>query len=59
MTALFLVFKGNFILFSKVAVPIYIPINSVGFPSFCMSLAFIVCKFFDDGHSNWYKVISL
>ena len=28
MTALFLVFKGNFILFSKVAAPIYIPINS-------------------------------
>ena len=30
MVALFLVFKGTFILFSTVAVPIYIPTNSVG-----------------------------
>ena len=36
MVALFLVFKGTSILFSIVAVPVYIPTNSVGgfpFPS--------------------------
>ena len=34
MVALFLVFKGNFILFSLVAAPIYIPTISIGgFPS--------------------------
>ena len=30
MVTLFIVFKGNFKLFSKVAAPIYIPTNSVG-----------------------------
>ena len=30
MAALFLVFKGNSILFSTVVAPIYIPTNSVG-----------------------------
>ena len=24
-----------------------------------LSPAFIVCKFFNDGHSDWYKVIIL
>ena len=45
MVALFLVFKGISILFSTVAVPIYIPTSSVGgFPSLHTSPAF-VCGF--------------
>ena len=39
----------------KVAVPIYIPTNSVPFSP--PSLAFIVSRFFDDGHSDWCEVI--
>ena len=45
MVALFLVFKGISILFSTVAVPIYIPTGSVGgLPSLHTSPAF-VCGF--------------
>ena len=41
------------------AVSIYIPTNSVrGFLFLStFSPAFIVCRFFDDGPSNWYEVI--
>jgi len=54
---LFLFLKGTSILFSIVAIRIYIP-NSVGeFPFSRLSPAFIVCGFFDDGNSDWYKVI--
>ena len=43
MVTLFLVFKGTFILFSIVAIPVYIPANSVGgFPSF-HTLSSIYC----------------
>ena len=55
MLALFLVFYRTAILFSIVASPICILINSVGgFPS---SPAF-VCGFFDDSHSGWCEVLS-
>ena len=58
MVVLFLVFKGISILFSIVVVPMYIITNSVGgFPFYTSSPAFIVCRFFDDGHSDWCEVI--
>ena len=52
---LFLVSMEPSILFSTVAVPIYIPTNSVPFSP--PSLAFIVSRFFDAGHSDWCEVI--
>ena len=46
MVALFLVFKGNSILFSISAIPIYIPTNSVRGSLFSLpSPAFIICRF--------------
>ena len=56
MVVLFLVFKGNSMLFSIVTVSIYIPTNSVrGFP-FLHILSSIYCLqiFFHDDHSDWY-----
>ena len=52
MVDLFQVFKGISTLFSVMAVSVYIPINSTSSP------AFTVCRFFDDGHSDWCEVIS-
>ena len=53
MVVLFLIFKGTSILFSIVAAPIYIPINSVGGFFFSTpSLAFIICRLFDNRHSD-------
>ena len=44
---------------SIVAVSTYIPTNSARMFLFSTpSPAFIVCRLFDDGHSNWCKVIS-
>ena len=44
------------ILFFIVVIPVYIPTNSVGgFPF--LSPAFIICRLFDDGHSDWSKVV--
>ena len=43
MVALLLVFQGTSILFSTVAVPIYIPTNSVGGFSFLHTLSSIYC----------------
>ena len=55
---LFLVFKGTFILFCIVALPVNIPTNSIGGFLFSTSCpAFIVCRLFDDGHFDWYEVI--
>ena len=64
MISLFLVFEGKLRLFSIVAAPIYIPTNSVtGLPlelGFCtFSPTFIICTFFDDGHSTWREVINI
>ena len=45
---------------SIVAVSIYIPTNSARVFLFSTpSPAFVVCRLFDDGHSDWYKVIYL
>ena len=59
MVVLFLVFKGIAIPSFTVAVSIHIPTNGARvFPFFTPSPAFIVCKLFDDGHSDWCEVIS-
>ena len=42
-----------------VAVPVYIPTNSVGgFPFLHTSPAFMFCRLFNDGHSDWCEVIA-
>ena len=58
MGALFSVFKGTLILFSIVAVPVYIPINSVEDSFFSHPLQHLLfVDFFDDGHSGPCDVI--
>ena len=59
MVVLFLGFKGTSILSSIVAVSIYIPTNSVEGGSLFStpSPAFIVCRLFNDGHSEWCEVV--
>ena len=56
MVVLFLVFKGISLLFSIVAISIYIPTNNEEGSLFSISSpAFVVCGFFfffDDGHSD-------
>ena len=55
----FFSFLGTSILFSIVAVSIYIPSNSAKGSLFSThSPAFIVCRFFDDGHSDRCEMIS-
>jgi len=54
MVAVFLVFKGTSIFFSIVALPVYIPTNSVGGFPFLHILSRIY--YFDDGHSDWCEV---
>ena len=59
MVVLFLVFKGISIPSSLVAVSIHITTNSARvFPFSIPSPAFIVCRLFDDGRSDWCEVIS-
>ena len=54
-----LLFKGISILSSIVTVSIYVPANSARvFPFSTPSPAFIVCRIFDDGHSDGCEVIS-
>ena len=54
----FIFILGTSILFSIVAIPIYIPVNSLEGSLFsASSLAFIICRFFDDSHSEWCEVI--
>ena len=58
VVALFLVFKGNSILFLIVATPTYIHTNSVeGFPFFPTISSIIIYRLFDDSHSNQCEVI--
>ena len=58
MATLFLVFKGTSILFSIVTAQIYIPTNSVGgFLFFTPSPTFVICRLFDDGHSDQCEVV--
>ena len=59
---LFLVFKGNFILFSTIVVGC-VNLHShqtvqEGFLFSIPSAAFIICRLFDDGHYDWCEVIS-
>ena len=50
---------GISILFSIVAVPIYIPTNRIwGFPFFHILAIFVIYGLFDDSHSDWCEVIS-
>ena len=57
MVVLVIVFKGITILFSIVAVSVYIPTNSSGgFPFLHILAAFIICRFFDDGHLDLCEV---
>ena len=59
MVVLFLVFEGISILSFIVAVlSIYIPTVQESSLFFTTSPAFIVCRHFDDGHSDWCEVIS-
>ena len=59
MVVLFLVFKGISILSSIVAVSTYIPTNSARDTLFSTPFpALIVCRLFDDGHSDLCEVIS-
>ena len=59
MVVLFLVFKGTSMLFSIVAVSIYIHTNSArGIPFSTPPPAFIVSRFFDDGHCDRCEKIS-
>ena len=59
MVALFLVFSGMSILFPIVAVPIYIPPNSVGrFLSLhTLSNGLLFCRDSGTVHSDWCEVI--
>jgi len=58
MTVLFLIFWGNFVLFSIVTALVCTPTNSVqGFP-FPHILASLISCIFDDSHSNRCGVIS-
>ena len=59
MVVLFLGFKEISIPSSIVAVSFYIPTYSTRpFPFLNTSLAFSVCRLFDDGDSDWCEVIS-
>ena len=58
MVVLFLAFSGISIPSSIVAVSIYIPTNSARrFPFFHTLSSIIVCRCFDDGHSNQCEVL--
>ena len=58
MVVLFSVFFRETPYCPLVVVPMYIPTNSVGgFPFYAPFPAFIVCRFFDDGHSDRCEVI--
>ena len=54
MVVLFLIFWGNFVLFSIVAMPIHSPSNTA---RRCLFLH-ILCGLFDDRHSNGCEVVS-
>ena len=52
-------FEGTFILFSVMVVPMCIPTHSVERFLFLHTLSgFIVCRFGDDGHYDWYEMLS-
>ena len=55
VAALFSVFCRTSILFCRVAVPVYNPTNNVRVPFSIYPLLFVVCRTFDDGHSDQYE----
>ena len=58
LVTLFLVFWGNSILFSIVAVLVCIPNNSVrGNPFSTPSPAFIACRLLNSSHSDWREMV--
>jgi len=58
MVVLYLVSSGTSTLFSVVAEPIYIPTNSVlGFLFSVSLLMFVICRLFDDNHSDRCEAI--
>ena len=58
MATLFLALEGTSILFSIMAVPIYIPTNNVKVFFFSTPFpAFVVCSLFNDGLSDQCEVI--
>ena len=45
-------------MFSIVFAPIYVPTNSVGrFVFSTPSPAFVICRLFNDSHSDWCEVV--
>ena len=60
LVTLFFVSYGTSIVFFIVAVPVYIPTNSIGRFPFLHTLSSIYCWsiFFDDGLSYWCEVIT-
>ena len=57
MATLFLVFLGTSILFSVVVAPVYTPTNTTGgFPFYTHSPA-LICRHFDEGHSDPCELI--
>ena len=56
MVGVFFIFSGISLLFSQLAVPLYIPPNSVGgFPFLYTVLT--IHRLLEDGHSAWWEVI--
>ena len=58
MVGLFLAFKEISVLFSIVAVFTLPPTVQEGSLFSTSSPEFIVCRFFDDGHTDWCEVVS-
>ena len=59
MVVLFLIFEGTSVLFSIVALPIYIPTNSVrGFPFF-LTFSSVCYLLLLDSYSDWCEVVIL
>ena len=58
MVILFLGFWGTSMLFSIVDAPICIRTDSVEGFCFLHTLSNIICRFFNDGHSDWCEVVT-
>ena len=57
MITLLLVFKVTSVLFNIMATPIYVPTNSIRIPFSHPSPALIICRLFNDDHSDQFEVI--
>ena len=59
MATLYLVFCETFVLFSIVATSVYSPTSSVRGSLFSTaSLAFVICRLFNDDPSDWCEIIA-